>query len=575
MNFSEKLEQYLDELNITAKQLAEESGISASVISRYKSGERMPNKSSVIAISNALEKIYREKGIDSIKNENITSTLLQISNLQQYSTNTAIRNFNLLIDRLEIRINSLAKATNYDSSYISRIRSGKRVPKNLNSFFDNILKYISTKYIDKESILNLSDLIQCEPNEISNSFDCFEKLKLWLFSENETADNDVNGFLKKLDEFNLNDYIRSIHFDTLKVPKAPFILPTSKNYYSLEEMKQAELDFLKATVLSKSNDRVFMYSEMQMDDMAKDIDFSKKWMFGIALMLKKGLQLDMIHNLDRPFHEMMLGLESWMPIYMTGQITPYYIKSKNTSIFNCLNYCSGAAALYGECIVGHHRDGKYYLSKSQSEIKYYRKKADFILQKAHPLMDIYDVSKKESYASFMLENSLLDTERNNIFTIPPLYTLEDEVLEQILNNNNVSLQEKEEIRNEVIKSREAIEKITENNNVTDRIKLISEEEFENMCPNISLSSLFYEKDIKYTYELYKKHIESTLQYSKTNKNYFVIFDEQKGFNNIEISVLKDKLIVISKNKAPAIHFVIRHPRLCKAISNLVIPVIEE
>ena len=190
-------------------------------------------------------------------------------------------------------------------------------------------------------------------------------------------------------------------------------------------------------------------------------------------------------------------------------------------------------------------------------------------------MDIYDVSKKESYASFMLENSLLDTERNNIFTIPPLYTLEDEVLEQILNNNNVSLQEKKEIRNEVIISREAIEKITENNNVTDRIKLISEEEFENMCPNLSLSSLFYEKDIKYTYELYKKHIESTLQYSKTNKNYFVIFDEQKGFNNIEISVLKDKLIVISKNKAPAIHFVIRHPRLCKAISNLVIPVIEE
>ena len=72
-----------------------------------------------------------------------------------------------------------------------------------------------------------------------------------------------------------------------------------------------------------------MYSDMPMSEMAKDPDFPKKWMFGMAMMLKKGLHLHQIHNLDRSFlTKMMLGLESWIPMYMTGQISPYYLKRR-------------------------------------------------------------------------------------------------------------------------------------------------------------------------------------------------------------------------------------------------------
>lgn len=103
-------------------------------------------------------------------------------------------------------------------------------------------------------------------------------------------------------------------------------------------MKQGELNFFKGTVLSKSKEDIFMCSDMPMEDMAKDIDFGKKWMFAIAMCLKKGHHLNIIHNLDRPFNEMMLGLESWIPIYMTGQISPYYLSNLKNNIYNHLNY---------------------------------------------------------------------------------------------------------------------------------------------------------------------------------------------------------------------------------------------
>lgn len=93
--------------------------------------------------------------------------------------------------------------------------------------------------------------------------------------------------MNKLDSFDLNDYIKAIKFDKLKVPNIPFYRSKTRNYYGIEEMKNGELDFFKATVLSKSKEDIFMCSDMPMEDMAKDINFGKKWMFAIAMSLKK------------------------------------------------------------------------------------------------------------------------------------------------------------------------------------------------------------------------------------------------------------------------------------------------
>lgn len=150
----------------------------------------------------------------------------------------------------------------------------------------------------------------------------------WLFDDRDHRDHPVSDFLFKLDEFNLNDYIKAIHFDELKVPSVPFQMPTSKTYFGLDQMMESELDFLKATVISKSTEPVIMYSDMPMGEMAKDPEFPKKWMFGMAMMLKKGLHLNQIHDLNRSFEDMMLGLESWIPQYMSR---PGFLRSISKS----------------------------------------------------------------------------------------------------------------------------------------------------------------------------------------------------------------------------------------------------
>ena len=90
------------------------------------------------------------------------------------------------------------------------------------------------------------------------------------------------AFLSKIDDFDLNEYIKAIHFDEMKVPTVPFQIPSSRTCFGLKEMMEAELDFMKATVLSKSMEPVTMYSDMPLEEMAKDPEFPKKWMFGLS-----------------------------------------------------------------------------------------------------------------------------------------------------------------------------------------------------------------------------------------------------------------------------------------------------
>lgn len=108
-----------------------------------------------------------------------------------------------------------------------------------------------------------------------NYTDFQDRLTDWLLAGAGAVKDSMTVFLEKLDEFNLDEYIHIIHFDELKVPSVPFQIPVSKTYWGISEMMESELDFLKATVLSKSTAPVIMYSDMPMKEMSKDPEFPK------------------------------------------------------------------------------------------------------------------------------------------------------------------------------------------------------------------------------------------------------------------------------------------------------------
>ena len=568
MNFKEVLNKYLKELDCSSKKLSNESGLSESVISRYRSGERTPLKNSeqLNKLTNALFNIAKDSGKNKYTFDKIVSDFNSGLTSDDFDYTTFSNNLNTLITSLNINTHEMSKYIVFDASHISRIRYGKAKPSNPVEFSNKICSYILNRYKNPDDINNLMMIIGCKKSDLSNE-KIYSTLFNWLTSEIVPVKNQISDFLHHLDSFNLDDYIKVIKFDELKVPNIPFYKAKTKHYYGIEEMKQGELNFFKGTVLSKSKEDIFMCSDMPMEDMAKDIDFGKKWMFAIAMCLKKGHHLNIIHNLDRPFNEMMLGLESWIPIYMTGQISPYYLSNLKNNIYNHLNYVSAAAALSGECINGFHNKGMYYLTTNKNEIEYYKEKSDLLLKKAKPLMEIYRESNIKEYHLFLKKDENIVCDRTRYISSLPLFTINDELLIKILKRNKLS---KEEI-NKIIKYKnnefKYMNSILKKNKVFDYIYIIKENEFKNDIPSLSLNNLFIDKIINYTYKEYIEHLKLTNEYAKNNKNYNVLTEKDKTFKNITITILKNNHVIISKNSNPTIHFVIRHPKLVAAIES--------
>ena len=568
MNFKEVLNKYLKELDCSSKKLSNESGLSESVISRYRSGERTPVKNSeqLNKLTKALFNIAKDNGKNKYTLDKIVSDFNIALPSDDFDYTTFSNNLNTLITSLNINTHEMSKYIIFDASHISRIRYGKAKPSNPVEFSNKICSYILNRYKNPDDINNLMMIIGCKKSDLSNE-KIYSTLFNWLTSEIVPVKNQISDFLHHLDSFNLDDYIKVIKFDELKVPSIPFYKAKTKHYYGIEEMKQGELNFFKGTVLSKSKEDIFMCSDMPMEDMAKDIDFGKKWMFAIAMCLKKGHHLNIIHNLDRPFNEMMLGLESWIPIYMTGQISPYYLSNLKNNIYNHLNYVSAAATLSGECINGFHNKGMYYLTTNKNEIEYYKEKSDLLLKKAKPLMEIYRENNIKEYHLFLKKEENIECDRTRYISSLPLFTISDELLIKILKRNKLTKEEIDKIIKYKNNEFKYMNSILKKNKVFDYIYVIKENEFISDTPSLLLNNLFIDKTINYTYKEYIEHLKLTNEYAKNNKNYNILTEKDKTFKNITITILKNNHVIISKNSNPTIHFVIRHPKLVAAIES--------
>ncbi len=586
MNFQELLNEIFKALGCTQTELSSKSSLSKPVISRYLSGEREPAVESkqLEDLCRGLSEIANAKKLDSITLSNDTVIALHASDISDIFTKALIlkdtmyqdfiSNFDLLITTFNINMKKLAATSNFDVSYLYRVRSGERHPSNLENFCKLVAEYFLNNHNSENDHKVLASLIGCSAKDLSDADSFVEHFCAFMLSTRDANDNDISpeqlsNFLHTLDDFDLDEFMRSIHFDDVKLPSVPFYWTIPKNYYGVEQMRKGELDFFKSTIMSKSKEPVFMCSDMPMDDMAEDMDFNKKWMFAIAMSIKKGLHLNVIHNIDRPFNEMMLGLEAWIPIYMTGQVSPFHLENVSTDIYHHFNYVSGAVALTGECINGYHDHGKYYLTGNKEEVAFYQKKAKDLLSHAKPLMRIYRSNEKKNFHSFIKSSSSLIGKRHNILSAPPLYTIPDSLLIKMLERSSFTTSEQKQIVSYVNFKKKNAEKILENNDIFDEILELSEEEFNAHPVVMPLCELFTTKEIVYTYEEYRKHLMACRDYAINHKNYQVELTNEIPFRNIQIQILEDNYVLISKAKSPAIHFEIRHPKMVYALSHFV------
>ena len=224
---------------------------------------------------------------------------------------------------------------------------------------------------------------------------------------------------------------------------------------------------------------------------------------------------------------------------------------------------------------GHHSEGRYYLTNSRAEVAYYRRRADALLENAKPLMEIYRADGASRLNAFLLADSRTPGRRRCVLSAPPLYTADPAFLAAVLQRHDVPAPDQERILAHAKSRREQAETILRDNEMVLALPRLTEEAFERYPMSLPLSGSFYERDIPYTYQEYLEHIDQTEQFAAVHSRCRLELTADSTFRNLQIVMHEGRWAMVSKEKSPAIHFVIRHAKLRSAIESFEPPLVEE
>ncbi len=390
-------------IGISGRELAEYAGINPSIISRLKTGERNPDYSSTTTtkIINGFSIWCSEKEMEHqiteflksqnilIENNNIRTGMLRYlynDNLLEYTDKKAFKksrkpsgssasyenNSEHFSNRLR-KVMSLAKlsniqlsrAINVDPSYISRFRNGKRVPGINSKLMEPMCLEIFEKINIQGNSDKLAELMNITPDTAANKDFFYIAFKEYLTVNNSNRDS-IFHFLQTIDSaIPMNP---DIYPSYKEVADFSILEDTDESYFGNEGFRRAVERFL-LTVLEKDIPEIYIYSDEDMTWMIQDENYYKKWVILMTEIIKKGTKIKIIHNIDRSITEMINGIESWLPLYMIGNIQPYYLDTKNGNRFtHTIIIAPGECSIASCNIKGIEELGMYYFKTDKSTV---------------------------------------------------------------------------------------------------------------------------------------------------------------------------------------------------------------
>ena len=234
-----------------------------------------------------------------------------------------------------------------------------------------------------------------------------------------------------------------------------------------------------------------------------------------------------------------------------------------------LLYSASDTALEGECVLSAMEQARFRLTRDKAEVRYCRQRAKSLLAAAAPLMEVYRSERAQELQAFLAQDAAAPGARRAVLSTLPLYTATDELLRAAVRRCGLGRRLEEEILRCAAVQRAQMEQIlADGNTVTNVVPELTREEFEKAPPALPLFNVFIEQDVVCTYEEYRLHLQLTHAYAQAHPTYRVQTARARCARNLQILLHEGSWAMVSKSKSPAVHFVIRHEGMRRALERL-------
>ena len=571
MTFSDQLNRYLEDLGCPANRLSKLTGIPAYTISKYRNGTRRPDKDSEIVtqLADGIRKAAEEKDVRSILDSDVAAALNDAIQFEaeDFDFETLIQHLRLLVKGFRVTLTEIAEGTNFSRSTLYSMWRGKSKLRDPDVFVDLLAQYIVNRFGDMNGQMKAAKLIGWPEQLFETKAAYLEAMTSWLSGEFVSDNALTEKTLHDIEEFDLNEYQTESKYEALSLSKMPIRLAKVKDYYGMGGLEAGIADFIRAATMSRSYKDIILYSDLPMDRLLLKGSAPKLWIDGLRMVLQRGIRVKVIHYVHRPTEEIMEGLRVWIPLLMSGQVQSLYAEHERNYFHNCI-LASGGGVLRGGCVEGDFDDAHFQLYTAAETVDREYRLAERLASLAQPLLQPYTQADKVQFEDFLRSEALVSGRRDALLSAPPIYTISDDLLGQILSRNRVSEKDAKKIRTHINTEKKRIAGICENNEIYVRLAHFTKREFKTSPVRLSLSRSMLAMDLLYTSEEYEQHIIETKVFARAHKNYHFFVNQDAIFRNVQIATVGESAALISRNKFPAMHFVLQQPRWVEAIAKL-------
>lgn len=318
---------------------------------------------------------------------------------------TLAQKLDFLMDLTQTKNSVLGRALNFDPSYISRIRSGKRgLPKG-QPFLEPASFYFAhaiREDYQKEAAAKELHLATSWPQEEK---DAAQLILPWLSGRFQTPQ----------DELRMEDVLAALKlsFAETSAPDARYT-PGKGNsiatqvFFGNAGKRDAVITFLKDLVQTGRAHTLLLFSDEDMFWLYEDKTFVRTWMLLMRQLIGQGSRIRIIHSIGRSAGDMWEAVRSWMPLYATGAVEPWFCPRLRDGIFKRTEFIAqGHSAVFGSSVPGQTDEPLNMLIRDRDTAEAMQREYEAFLKLCKPLMDIVRPDKAEKLEE--LQNALQNT----------------------------------------------------------------------------------------------------------------------------------------------------------------------
>ena len=580
MEFSEVLGGYVSAAGCTAAELAGACGMTPSTVSRYLSGARRPSAASLPAadMARALAELAARNG-SALDEDEVRANLLACA--RPSTPSEAGRKVALLLRTFGITRAKLAEELGYSPSHVSRLTSGTRTPADFEALAGGTGAFFA-RQAEASGMVDVLERLCADAGEAAAGTSLAERVAAWLCApeareEGAHAGAELEPFLRKLDAFDLDRYVAALKVSAqAHGAAAARTAPTDPLtcYEGVQGFCNAELDFLACACTEPAGSRVVLFSDMPMQDKMDVVpEFPVQWVAALAALVQGGHVIENVHDVGRTLPEMMLGLEAWLPLYMTGMVRPRYLPSHRPGTLRHLVRCSETAALEGQAVAGAYEHVGCQLFRSPEALSHFRTRAEDLLARTKPLADIFLARDARAFHTLLEAQATVGGTLTQVLSAPPLFTMDEALLADAVRTAGLTEEEVTRVRAAWEAQRRRVGEELARGEIGCTVARVAPETFAQAAPRLALGEAFCEHDAPYSPEVYARHLELTERFAAEHPAWHLAWGPDLGFRNIQIAVRPGAWALVSKSTSPAIHFVLRHAQVVRAFERMELPVV--